>query len=319
MMSEVSAGKIQTLCAKLFQSWLKQQSLRPCGLLCPWDSPGKNTRMGCCFLLQGIFLTQGLNPRLLCLLHWEPGSLPLGPPGKPPGKPLRLRGSQWLGLESFEDLFNHTSGDWVGMTQRLRLPTQVHIWGFSTWLGTSQHSSLREVSFRHNHSSQPREACIAASSYSVLPSHWLKHSQDYSESREETRDPISWEESQGHIIKQNQTDRDGKYCCSHFGKYKLQSLNSLPNAIFESVLGYNGLHSLWLCSVCDQMLWINQVCAKVQPASNNSNKRHHLLTCTLNTCNVPGKHDLIPFSEWQKELITTPILWTRKLDHKGVK
>ena len=27
-------------------------------LLCPWDSPGKNTRVGCYFLLQGLFLTQ---------------------------------------------------------------------------------------------------------------------------------------------------------------------------------------------------------------------------------------------------------------------
>ena len=30
-------------------------------LLCPWDSPGKNTRVGCHSLLQGIFLTQGSN------------------------------------------------------------------------------------------------------------------------------------------------------------------------------------------------------------------------------------------------------------------
>ena len=33
------------------------------------------------FLLQGIFL-QGSNPHLLCLLHWQAGSLPLAPPGK---------------------------------------------------------------------------------------------------------------------------------------------------------------------------------------------------------------------------------------------
>ena len=33
-------------------------------MLCPWDSPGKNTRVGCHFLLQGIFLTQGSNPGL---------------------------------------------------------------------------------------------------------------------------------------------------------------------------------------------------------------------------------------------------------------
>ena len=34
-------------------------------LLCPWDCPGKNTGVGHHFLLQGIFLTQELNPRLL--------------------------------------------------------------------------------------------------------------------------------------------------------------------------------------------------------------------------------------------------------------
>ena len=36
--------------------------------------PGKNTGVGSCFLLQGIFLTQGPN---LCLLHWQVDSLPL--------------------------------------------------------------------------------------------------------------------------------------------------------------------------------------------------------------------------------------------------
>ena len=55
-----------------------QQSTR---LLCLWDSPGKNTGVGCYFLLQGIFPTQGWNPHLLHLLHWQEGSLPLAPPG----------------------------------------------------------------------------------------------------------------------------------------------------------------------------------------------------------------------------------------------
>ena len=55
----------------------------PSGALCPWDSPGKNTGVGCHVLLKGIFLTQGSNPCLLCLLHWQAGSSPLVPPGKP--------------------------------------------------------------------------------------------------------------------------------------------------------------------------------------------------------------------------------------------
>ena len=41
------------------------------------NSPGKNTGVGCHFLLQGIFLTIGLNSHLLCPLHWQVGSLPL--------------------------------------------------------------------------------------------------------------------------------------------------------------------------------------------------------------------------------------------------
>ena len=47
----------------------------PTRLLYPWDSLGKNPGVGCHALLQGIFLTQGLNLRLLCLLHWQVGSL----------------------------------------------------------------------------------------------------------------------------------------------------------------------------------------------------------------------------------------------------
>ena len=36
----------------------------PTRLLHPWDFPGKSTGVGCHFLLQEIFLTQGLNPGL---------------------------------------------------------------------------------------------------------------------------------------------------------------------------------------------------------------------------------------------------------------
>ena len=39
--------------------------------------------MGCHALLQGIFPTQGLKLHLLCLLHWQAGSLLLARPGKP--------------------------------------------------------------------------------------------------------------------------------------------------------------------------------------------------------------------------------------------
>ena len=51
-------------------------TLQPHGLWssrfhCPCYFPGKNTGVGCYFLLQGIFPIQGLNPHLLHLLYWQ--------------------------------------------------------------------------------------------------------------------------------------------------------------------------------------------------------------------------------------------------------
>ena len=54
--------------------------MQPDRLLYRWDFPGKTTRVGCHFLLQGVFLTQALD---LDLLHWQVDYLPTGPPGKP--------------------------------------------------------------------------------------------------------------------------------------------------------------------------------------------------------------------------------------------
>ena len=48
------------------------------------DVPGKNTGMGCHFLSQAIFPTEGSNPSLLCFLHWQAGSLPLSRQGVSP-------------------------------------------------------------------------------------------------------------------------------------------------------------------------------------------------------------------------------------------
>ena len=57
---------------------LRPHGLQPARLLYPWNSPGKNTVVGCLSLLQGIFPTQGSNPGLLrcrrilyCLSHPE--------------------------------------------------------------------------------------------------------------------------------------------------------------------------------------------------------------------------------------------------------
>ena len=44
---------------------LQSYGLQPARLFCPWDFSGKNTGTCCHALLQGIFPTQGSNPRLL--------------------------------------------------------------------------------------------------------------------------------------------------------------------------------------------------------------------------------------------------------------
>ena len=48
---------------------LQPQVLQPTRLLFPWNSLGKNTGMGCRYLLQGFFLTQGPNLGLLHCRH----------------------------------------------------------------------------------------------------------------------------------------------------------------------------------------------------------------------------------------------------------
>ena len=63
-------------CVQLFVTFEEEPGglQKPARLLCPWDSPGKNTGVDCHALLQGIFPTQGLN---LCLLHWQADCFPV--------------------------------------------------------------------------------------------------------------------------------------------------------------------------------------------------------------------------------------------------
>ena len=56
--------KVSQLCLSLCDPMdcsLPSSSVQPTKLFCPWDSPGKNTGVGCHSLLQGIFFTQGSN------------------------------------------------------------------------------------------------------------------------------------------------------------------------------------------------------------------------------------------------------------------
>ena len=64
-------------------------------LLCPWDFPGKSTGVGCHFLLQGIFLTQGSNPGLL---HCRQMLYPLSHQGNP--SQAQLSNFEWIRMKS---------------------------------------------------------------------------------------------------------------------------------------------------------------------------------------------------------------------------
>ena len=90
---------------------LQPRGLQSARLLCPWDSPGKNTGVGCHALLQGIFPIQGSNPdlphcRQISLLVELPGKpkntgvLPFPSPGDLPHPVIKL-GSPALQMDFF--------------------------------------------------------------------------------------------------------------------------------------------------------------------------------------------------------------------------
>ena len=94
------------------------------------DSPGKNTGVGCHALLQGIFLIQGSNLCLLCLLHWQAGSLSLAPPGKPLPYSRRLEttsSSQFGFFFPSQNIFPYFTGIHSPLKKRTAFHIKLHI------------------------------------------------------------------------------------------------------------------------------------------------------------------------------------------------
>ena len=87
LMLALTFDPIVCMHAKSLQSCLTLCNSTDCSLpelsICPWNSPDKNTGVGCHALLQRIFPTQRSSPSLLSLLNWQAGSWPLVPLGKP--------------------------------------------------------------------------------------------------------------------------------------------------------------------------------------------------------------------------------------------
>ena len=78
-LSLVLRWKNESVSHSVVTNSLQPHGLSPARLLCPWNSPGNNTRVGFHSFLQGIFLTQGSN---LGLPHYR-HSLQSEPPWKP--------------------------------------------------------------------------------------------------------------------------------------------------------------------------------------------------------------------------------------------
>ena len=110
---------------------LRPHELGPTRILHPWDFPGKSIGAGCHFLLQGIFLTQGLNSGLphcrQTLYHLSPQGSPKRTEAEapiiwPPDSKSRLiwkgpgegKGKNWRQKEK-----GVTEDEMVGWHQRL--------------------------------------------------------------------------------------------------------------------------------------------------------------------------------------------------------
>ena len=90
----------------------------PTRLLCPGDSSGKNTGVGC-RVLQGISLSRDWT--CISYLHWQVGSLPLEPPGR------------WTVLQSKKLIGTSLVVQWLGIC----IPTQgTRVWSLVGALGS---------------------------------------------------------------------------------------------------------------------------------------------------------------------------------------
>ena len=111
--------KAPVLCVQLLSHvpLLQPQGHQPIRLPCPWDFPGKKARVGCHFLFQGIFLTQGSNWRLL---HWQAGSLPLNHLGIPRETPYTATKTQCSQKNKYIQTREVGGGIGMGKTCKLK-------------------------------------------------------------------------------------------------------------------------------------------------------------------------------------------------------
>ena len=152
------------------------QALQTTRLLCPWDFPGKNTGVGCHFLLQGIFQTQGWNSGLLfyrpIIYHWntsKESNCNVGDLGLIPGlgrSPGEGKGYPFLysGLENSMDRAVHGSQrvghDWATFSSHLGSP----------WFLLLEHYWCIKITYKTN--LQP-QALVSAKIPCSIMTYWM--------------------------------------------------------------------------------------------------------------------------------------------------
>ena len=75
---------------------LRPHGLQPAGFLCPWDSPGKNTGVGCHFLLQCMKLKSESEVAQLCPTLSDPLDCSLAGSSVP--GILKARALEWVAI-----------------------------------------------------------------------------------------------------------------------------------------------------------------------------------------------------------------------------
>ena len=106
--------------AKSLQSCLTVQPHRrqPTRLACPWDSPGKNTGVGCHFLLQCMKVKSESEVAHSCLTLSDPMDCSL--PGLSTPGIFQARVLEWVTI-----VFSENGLEWVNLTQMTIISTTV--------------------------------------------------------------------------------------------------------------------------------------------------------------------------------------------------
>ena len=139
-MRAFSGGNAAAAAATSCQS-VRPHRRQPTRLLCPWDSPGKNTGVGCHFLLQCMKVKSESEVAQLCLTLRDP--IDCSPPGSSIYGIFQARVLEWVAIA-----FSASGKEWTLLSGHYFL-LQLLCAGFSVrWLLLLQSTGPRALSLQ---------------------------------------------------------------------------------------------------------------------------------------------------------------------------